>query len=78
LDSEERITLAITAVQNSTSRRAAAQMYGVSRSTLAYQLYGGKNRKKANENNQLLSPNLKDYLVNLILNLKKASKTPYR
>jgi hypothetical protein len=53
-------------------------MYGVLRFTLAYQLYGGKNRKKANENNQLLSPNFKDYLVNLILDLEKASRTPYR
>jgi hypothetical protein len=72
------MALAIAAVQNGTSQRAAARIYGVSKFTLAYRLHGGKNRREVNKTNQLLSPNLEDYLVKVILDLKRASRTPYR
>jgi 4-hydroxybenzoate polyprenyltransferase len=77
-DSEERMALAIAAVQNGTSQRAAARIYGVSKATLAYRLHGGKSRREVNKTKQLLSPDLEDYLVKVILDLKKAGRTPHR
>ena len=77
-DREERIDLAVAAVKNGRSQRAAARIYAISRTTLAARLAGRLNKRTAYEIEQLLSPSLENYLVKVILDLEKAGRTPLR
>ena len=77
-DRKERIDLAVAAVKDGMSQRAAAKIYAISRTTLAARLASQLNKRTAHETEQFLSPSLENYLVKVILDLKKAGKTPLR
>jgi transposase len=72
------MTAAIAAVRNGAQQKAAAELYGVSKSTLSRRLRGGVDSKKAQENNQLLSPASEAFLVGLIKDYEVVGKTCFR